>query len=174
MTKRRMAFILAAMLTLTCAFDGKALAASVEPEDAAVAVEVQQEETVSEEVTEEVTEEVADEEPEVTDDAEVVTEDTTETTAAEEEPEVIEEETGKTIDEIYSEFRDEPLGSASIGQAHYGVLKDGTRVVTKVQRPGIADMMREDFVLLKKLAGMVSMSAEDDDESGALNAKATC
>ena len=85
--------------------------------------------------------------------------------------EVIEEETGKTIDEIYSEFRDEPLGSASIGQAHYGVLKDGTRVVTKVQRPGIADMMREDFVLLKKLAGMVSMSAEDDDEVETIDLK---
>ena len=55
--------------------------------------------------------------------------------------EVIEQETGKRIDEIYSEFRDEPLGSASIGQAHYGVLLDGTRVVTKVQRPEIADMM---------------------------------
>jgi len=49
---------------------------------------------------------------------------------------VIETETGKSIDEIFSEFRDEPLGSASIGQAHYGVLKDGTRVVVKVQRPG--------------------------------------
>ena len=98
MTKRRMAFILAAMLTFSCAFEGKALAASVEPEDAAVTVEAQQEETVSEEVTEEVTEEVADEEPEVTDDAEVVTEDTTETTAAEEEPEVIEEETEEEED----------------------------------------------------------------------------
>ena len=78
---------------------------------------------------------------------------------------VIEQESGKTIDEIYSEFRNEPLGSASIAQAHYGVLKDGTRVVTKVQRPEIADMMRDDFVLLKKLAGMVSMSAEDDEGS---------
>ena len=47
MTKRRMAFILAAMLTFTCAFEGKALAASVEPEGEAVAVEMQQEETVS-------------------------------------------------------------------------------------------------------------------------------
>ena len=85
---------------------------------------------------------------------------------------VIEEETGKAIDEIYSEFRDEPLGSASIGQAHYGVLKDGTRVVTKVQRLGIADMMWEDFVLLKKLAGMVGMSAEDDDEAESIDLKA--
>ena len=85
---------------------------------------------------------------------------------------VIEEESGKRIDEIYREFRDEPLGSASIAQAHYGVLKDGTRVVTKVQRPGIADMMREDFVLLKKLAGMVSMSSEGEEDSDAIDLKA--
>ena len=84
---------------------------------------------------------------------------------------VIELESGKTIDELYSEFRDEPLGSASIAQAHYGVLKDGTRVVTKVQRPEIADMMREDFVLLKKLAGMVSTASEDDDGSEAIDLK---
>ena len=77
---------------------------------------------------------------------------------------MIERETGRSIDEIYSEFSDKPLGSASIAQAHYGVLKDGTRVVTKVQRPGIAEMMREDFVLLKKLAGMISMTAEGDED----------
>ena len=77
---------------------------------------------------------------------------------------VIEQETGRKIDEIYAEFRDEPLGSASIGQAHYGVLKDGTRVVTKVQRPLIADMMRKDFVLLSKLADLVNIVEEDSDE----------
>ena len=75
---------------------------------------------------------------------------------------VIEEETGMPIDEIFSEFRDEPLGSASIGQAHYGVLKDGTEVVTKVQRPLIADMMRQDYVILKKLAGLVNIVADDE------------
>ena len=83
--------------------------------------------------------------------------------------EVIEQETGKKIDEIYSEFRDTPLGSASIGQAHYGVLLDGTQVVTKVQRPGIADMMREDFVLLKKLAGLVSIGDEEEGEGGGVS-----
>ena len=74
---------------------------------------------------------------------------------------VIEEETGKKIEEIYSEFRDEPLGSASIGQVHYAVLKDGTEVVTKVQRPLISDMMHEDFILLKKLADVVNMVSTD-------------
>ena len=77
---------------------------------------------------------------------------------------VIEQETGKKINEIYAEFRDEPLGSASIAQAHYGVLKDGTRVVIKVQRPLIADMMRKDFVLLNKLADLVNIVEEDSDE----------
>ncbi len=77
---------------------------------------------------------------------------------------VIEQETGKKIDEIYAEFRDEPLGSASIAQVHYGVLKDGTRVVTKVQRPLIADMIRKDFVLLKKLANLVNIVEEESDE----------
>ena len=77
---------------------------------------------------------------------------------------VIEQETGKKIDEIFSEFRDKPLGSASIGQAHYGVLKDGTRVVTKVQRPLIAEMMRKDFVLLKKLSGKLDMMSSVDED----------
>ena len=78
---------------------------------------------------------------------------------------VIEDETGKPIDEVFSEFKDKPLGSASIGQAHYAVLKDGTQVVVKVQRPLIADMMMKDFVLLKKLAGLVNVvldTGEDD------------
>ena len=78
---------------------------------------------------------------------------------------VIEQETGKKIDEIFQEFRDKPLGSASVGQAHYGVLKDGTKVVTKVQRPLIAEMMREDFVLLKKLGRLINMVGETDDDS---------
>ena len=79
---------------------------------------------------------------------------------------VIEEETGKSIDEIYSEFRDKPLGSASIGQAHYAVLLDGTQVVTKVQRPLIADMMVQDYKLLKKLAGLVNTVTDkgNDDQ----------
>ncbi len=77
---------------------------------------------------------------------------------------VIEQETGRKIDEIFSEFRDKPLGSASIGQAHYGVRKDGTRIVTKVQRPLIAEMMRKDFELLKKLSGTLDMMSPVDED----------
>lgn len=76
---------------------------------------------------------------------------------------IIEEETGKKIDDIYTEFSDKPLGAASMGQVHYAVLKDGTRVVTKVQRPLIADMMRKDYAMLKKLAGLVNVVVDDED-----------
>lgn len=91
--------------------------------------------------------------------------------AASEARRVIEEETGRRIEDIFTEFRDEPLGSASIAQAHYGVLKDGTEVVTKVQRPGIAHMMRRDFALLKKLASAVSIAGEAEDTAQAIDLK---
>ena len=79
---------------------------------------------------------------------------------------VIEDQTGKKIDEIFSEFKDEPIGSASIAQAHYGVLKDGTKVVTKVQRPLIAEMMYEDFELLKKIGSIVNVVSDGGDGAG--------
>ena len=82
---------------------------------------------------------------------------------------VIEAETGKKIDEIYSEFRDEPIGSASIGQVHYGVLRDGTKVVTKVQRPLIAETMQKDFDLLKKLAPLLDGGNADNQDGDAMS-----
>ena len=78
---------------------------------------------------------------------------------------VIEQETDRKIDDIFLEFRDKPLGSASIGQVHYSVLKDGTKVVIKVQRPLIAEMMREDFVMLKKLGRIVNTVGEANEDS---------
>ena len=78
---------------------------------------------------------------------------------------LIEQETGKSIEDLFEEFEDKPLGSASIGQAHYGVLKDGTKVVMKVQRPLIEDMMIKDFELLKKLGGVANVIIDDDSSS---------
>lgn len=44
---------------------------------------------------------------------------------------------GAELSELFSEFDDEPLGSASIGQVHRAKLLDGRQVAVKVQRPGI-------------------------------------
>ena len=84
---------------------------------------------------------------------------------------VIERETGKPIGELFREFRDEPLGSASIAQAHYAVTRDGTPVVVKVQRPLVAETMREDFVLLKKIAAVVNVTRDTDGLSDLVDLK---
>lgn len=46
---------------------------------------------------------------------------------------IVEEELGSSIDELFSSFEKEPLGSASIGQVHKAVLKTGEEVAVKIQ-----------------------------------------
>ncbi len=50
------------------------------------------------------------------------------------------------------ELDPEPLATASIAQVHQGTLPDCTRVVLKVQRPGIAKTIRADLNILDFLA----------------------
>ena len=52
---------------------------------------------------------------------------------------IIEEELGRPISEVFSEFDDVTLGSASIGQVHRARLLTGEEVVVKVQRPGVRE-----------------------------------
>ena len=67
----------------------------------------------------------------------------------------IETELGRPVEELFASIDEKPLGSASIGQVHAAVLPDGQKVVVKVQRPFVADMMMKDFGLLAKAAKMV-------------------
>lgn len=60
----------------------------------------------------------------------------------------VEEGLGAPIDELFSDFENEPLASASIAQTHLARLPGGTEVVVKVQRPGIADTIHSDLKLL--------------------------
>jgi ubiquinone biosynthesis protein len=64
----------------------------------------------------------------------------------------IEEELGATVDELYGEFDEHALASASIGQVHKAKLRDGRQVVVKVQHPGIEDRIRNDLEILERLA----------------------
>jgi ubiquinone biosynthesis protein len=65
--------------------------------------------------------------------------------------EVIEKELGKPIDELFEEFHDTPLASASIGQVHKAKLKNGEWVVVKVQRPGVNETIKQDIAILKEV-----------------------
>ena len=49
-----------------------------------------------------------------------------------------------------------PLAAASIGQAHAGVLRDGTEVVVKVRRPGVTEVVAADLELIEAMAARVA------------------
>jgi len=66
--------------------------------------------------------------------------------------EVIRQELGAPPENIFKSFDTQPRASASIGQVHNALLKDGTRVVVKVQRPGVESLVERDLEVLGDLA----------------------
>ncbi len=59
---------------------------------------------------------------------------------------------GGDLSELFSEFDDKPLGSASIGQVHRARLLSGKVVAVKVQRPSIDAKLLGDIANLKNFA----------------------
>ncbi|MDZ4082668.1 MAG: AarF/UbiB family protein, partial [Bdellovibrionales bacterium] len=66
--------------------------------------------------------------------------------------ETLEQQYGRDLDVVFQEIDTNPIGAASIAQVYRAVLKDGTKVVVKVQRPGIIDVIRNDVGVLYFLA----------------------
>jgi len=64
------------------------------------------------------------------------------------------EDLGDEPEVVFARFDTEPLAAASIAQVHRAQLKDGTEVVVKIRRPGIADTIAADLRLLGRLAAM--------------------
>ena len=56
---------------------------------------------------------------------------------------VIEEELGDSLQNLFLEIDSKPLGSASIGQVHKAVLKNGVMVAIKIQKPGVEDLIHK-------------------------------
>lgn len=51
--------------------------------------------------------------------------------------------------EAFRKIDSQPLASASLSQTYRGELKDGTPVIIKVQKPGVASVVRRDLLLLE-------------------------
>ena len=66
--------------------------------------------------------------------------------------EVVQEELGAPLEELFAEFQETPTAAASLAQGHRATLKDGTKVFVKVQRPHVAHEIQADMNVLVLLA----------------------
>jgi len=65
---------------------------------------------------------------------------------------IIETAYADKIENIFADFTDEPLASASIAQVHTATLPDGDEVIVKVLRPNVEKIIRRDLAILEYLA----------------------
>lgn len=66
--------------------------------------------------------------------------------------EIFQESFGTSIDTYFTYFSERPLASASIAQVHRATLLDGREVVVKVQHYEIAEKMKLDLSILRRLS----------------------
>ncbi|XP_063500311.1 aarF domain-containing protein kinase 1 isoform X6 [Symphalangus syndactylus] len=64
---------------------------------------------------------------------------------------VIREDLGKEIHDLFQSFDDTPLGTASLAQVHKAVLHDGRTVAVKVQHPKVRAQSSKDILLMEVL-----------------------
>ncbi|HET6391671.1 MAG TPA: AarF/UbiB family protein [Blastococcus sp.] len=68
---------------------------------------------------------------------------------------VLTAELGRPPEEVFACVEEAPLAAASVAQVHAARLRDGTDVVVKVQRPGVAGVVDRDLDILRHLARLL-------------------
>ena len=74
---------------------------------------------------------------------------------------VIASEFNKPLEDIFEQLDEVPLASASIGQVHRAILKDGEEVAVKFQRPGIRRIIEVDLEIMLHLATLAERHIEE-------------
>jgi len=64
---------------------------------------------------------------------------------------------GASPDELFHQFEEHPIASASVGQVHRARLKDGTEVAVKVQRPQLRQRFYQDLGYMRFVARLGSL-----------------
>lgn len=75
---------------------------------------------------------------------------------------VVEEELGD-LSRHFRSVEEEPIAAASIGQVHRARLLDGTRVVLKIQYPGVDRAIESDLAMTSGLTAMIGVFAPNLD-----------
>ncbi|XP_042453873.1 uncharacterized protein LOC122038283 isoform X1 [Zingiber officinale] len=75
----------------------------------------------------------------------------------------IENELGKDMGDIFSQFVEAPLATASIAQVHCATLRNGQEVVVKVQHRGIKEVILEDLKNAKWISDWIAWAEPQYD-----------
>jgi len=75
----------------------------------------------------------------------------------------LEKQLGGKIDQIFSDFQQQPIAAGSIAQVHRATTAEGQAVVVKVRRPGIEKKIRAECHILEDLAGLLKVTLFESD-----------
>lgn len=68
------------------------------------------------------------------------------------------------VDELFDYFNYSPMATASVSQVHEAYLKSGERVVVKIQRPKIREIIEQDLGVLSYVADLIQDQFGDPDD----------
>ncbi|MCK5504614.1 MAG: AarF/ABC1/UbiB kinase family protein [Thermodesulfovibrionia bacterium] len=68
---------------------------------------------------------------------------------------IIESELNISLNDVFSDFDDFPVAAASIAQVHNATLKTGEKVIVKIQRPDIREIIEMDLIILNAIARLM-------------------
>jgi predicted unusual protein kinase regulating ubiquinone biosynthesis (AarF/ABC1/UbiB family) len=69
---------------------------------------------------------------------------------------IIEQQLGRSVDEVYREISPHPIAAASLGQVYRAILYSGEEVAVKVQRPNLRPIITLDLFLMRWSAGWLA------------------
>eukprot|EP00879_Flechtneria_rotunda_P001676 GHRR01001836.1.p1 GENE.GHRR01001836.1~~GHRR01001836.1.p1 ORF type:complete len:739 (+),score=239.78 GHRR01001836.1:270-2486(+) len=79
---------------------------------------------------------------------------------------IIEQELGQPVPQLFRSFNSRPIAAASLGQVHRALLHSGQEVVVKVQRPGLKQLFDIDLNNMRLLAEQLDRGDENRDFKG--------
>ncbi|MDB5227239.1 MAG: ubiquinone biosynthesis protein [Bacteroidota bacterium] len=71
--------------------------------------------------------------------------------------ELVEEQIGQPIHRVFTEVKQNPLGSASIAQTHRATLRTGEEVVLKLIKPGTRELIQTDSRIIKVMGAFLEL-----------------
>lgn len=74
---------------------------------------------------------------------------------------VLEEELGTSLADLFFEFNEEAVASASLSQVYRAITRTGKRVAVKVQRPGVRRIIDADLALMRSIAELLVEHVSD-------------